>query len=70
MIAADYDATARLLLMDKPRGLIEFHRAFLEVHPEAAVRITSELWGKYRGYDGRTLPTHDYISGKRLGMTP
>ncbi len=66
MARPDYDETARLLLMDEPDGLIAFHRAFVAIHPGVTATLTGGFWGKYRGWDGRTRPTHDYVTGKHL----
>lgn len=71
MITPDMEETARLILMDDnpPKGLVEFRQRLKEntKHPDqVGVYETGELWTRYRGFDGRTPPTHNIETGERL----
>lgn len=59
----ELDETARLVLMDEPSGPVDFARALRSVIPDTTVQEVAALWAKYRGLDGRSLPTHDYLTG-------
>lgn len=65
-LSTEIDETARLVLMDWPSGPAAFARILREYHPEASTRTILTLWGRYRGNDGRSLPTHDYRTGERI----
>lgn len=65
----DVDETARLILMEKPNiTLINFAQKLKELHPDLVDRVSvgAALWGKYRGFDGRSRPTHDFWTGERI----
>lgn len=63
----DIDETARLVLMSDARvGYMAFAEAMRDEHPGIPLAPIYDLWGKYRGWDGRTLPTHDIETGARL----
>jgi hypothetical protein len=66
-IPQDIDDTARLLLMEQPDlDLIALHRALQSEGCQVSPVIVSDLWTKYRGWDGRTLPTHSVETGRRI----
>ncbi len=61
------DETARLLLMERPSMTpLDLYRALREYHPTITSGDNAAIWGKYRGWDGRTHPTHDVETGRRL----
>jgi hypothetical protein len=69
VITPDIEDTARLVLMEDPppSGPVEFARRLRENASDSVdLHAISALWGRYRGYDGRTLPTHDIATGSRL----
>lgn len=60
------DDTIRLLLMDNPdMSLSELHAAAKQELPGWNLGDTELMWTKYRGWDGRTSPTHDVETGRR-----
>lgn len=66
-IPQDIDDTARLLLMERPDlDLIALHRALHAEGCPVTPAIVSDLWTRYRGWDGRTLPTHSVETGRRI----
>lgn len=71
MITSDMEETARLIFMDEnpPTGLVEFRQRLREntKDPEqVGISETSELWARYMGFDGRSVPTHSLQTGERL----
>jgi hypothetical protein len=67
VIPTEIDETARLILMDRPAiSLLNLARAVREYHPETDALTIGNIWAKYRGFDGRTQPTHDVQTGERL----
>lgn len=64
----DLDETARLLLMEDPSLALGNLAARIQAVrgglPTAAEM--GEIWGRYRGWDGRSRPTHDVETGERL----
>lgn len=61
----EVDETARLILMEQPE--IRMHplsvRLGAELGRPVSVHEIGEVWRRYRGFDGRTLPTHDVETG-------
>ena len=74
----DVDETARLVLMElestatpsrmslRPArpDFMSFATMLRKVHPILTIVEVGNLWGKYMGWDGRSLPTHDYLTGQ------
>lgn len=59
------DDTVRLLLMDNPdMTLRELHEACRAELPGWSHGDTEQAWSRYRGWDGRTSPTHDVETGR------
>jgi len=67
-IVPDYDETARLVLMLNPdTDLGRFARQLRVEHGnDLSIQYIAAMWKKYRGFDGREAPTHNYETGKRL----
>lgn len=65
---SEADETARLILMEDPEiGLFNFKREVdANLERETSLREITDIWAKYRGFDGRTRPTHDYVTGRPL----
>lgn len=66
-ISQDLDDAARLAFMDEPTiTLLPLVRALRSEGREVSALQAAEIWARYRGYDGRTFPTHDVETGRRL----
>ena len=61
------DEAFRLILMDDPSAtMLTVRNALVAEGYEINATAMAVLWGRYRGLDGRTSPTHDYVTGGRL----
>lgn len=61
----DLDDTARLILMEKPDCSMREFADMLRREAFASLTEIGQLWRRYRGFDGRIMPTHDVQTGAR-----
>lgn len=61
---------ACLVIQDSPHtthmGLKTFADRMREEYPDLSTQLLAQLFGRYMGFDGRILPTHDYQTGLPL----
>lgn len=63
---AQIEETARLLMMDdEVSGIVSLSRALQQYHAGVTPALVTDIWRKYKGLDGRSLPTHDLWTGRR-----
>jgi len=64
----EIEESARLILMDNPSGPMEFTKKLRNEFYQTQISLEAcmDLWGKYRGHDGRSKPTHDVETGEPL----
>lgn len=66
-VEQELNETARLILMEEPS--ITFRSFGLKLRTEmggVGLREMGEMWTRYRGWDGRTGPTHNVETGERI----
>lgn len=66
-IDSDLDIAFRLILTEQPEiGLSNVVLALREQGYPVPSPKYNDLWTRYRGWDGRTDPTHDVNTGRRI----
>lgn len=63
----EIEETARLLLLEGGDSLLQFAQRVRDHHPATKHSDIVHLWAKYRGFDGRSFPTHDVETGEKIG---